>query len=206
MAEYLGPDEPWPKHSRPEAREALDEASDAGWSFRKSAGHAFGRITCPAKGSPDACIVVVFSTSGPADGSETAKAIRRGLRKCRHAPKSELADAADEERLSDATIIRRVEQLLRVANGLAERNRAMAARDEALDRADEFAFDEADRRIVDADNTAQTAWDDLGRSIEPWPPAVATDELLDDAERFVAQLTDSERRGDLHRLIDRLRP
>lgn len=205
MAEYLGPRDTWPTHSRPEARDALAEAARAGWSFRKSAGHAFGRIACPAQGTPEACMVVIFSTSGPADGSETAKAIRRGLRKCPHHAEPDAAESAEEEVLSEAAIVRRVEHLLEVVDGLEERARADERRDDALARGDDGDFDEADQRLVDADNTAQVAWDALGRPLTPWPPDVAARELLTDAERFAARIAEGALADRLRQSIERRR-
>ena len=88
-AGWTSPEEPWPNHSRPRARAALQAARKAGWWLKKSDGKAkgWGVITC---GNPDLppdqrCTTSVMSTSGSADGSETAEVINDLVRKCTHA-------------------------------------------------------------------------------------------------------------------------
>lgn len=194
MARHLGPGEAWPTHSRPEARDALEEAAAAGWHLRPSTGHTFGRLTCPHLGQPGACIVVVYSTAGPADGSETAKVIRRALRRCPHQPETSAPqhEAAGDRVFNDEQIQRRVERLLEVIVGLDRRDAADDRLDDAIARDDVEAFEEHQRQRTVADNSAQTAWAALGRPLGVWPPEERRSELLDDVERWIERVTDPE--------------
>lgn len=87
-AGWLSPTDPWDRHSRPLAQRALRDARATGWWLKKSAGRAkaWGVITCgdPALPSRERCSASVLSTSGPADGSATAKAIDAIVRQCPH--------------------------------------------------------------------------------------------------------------------------
>lgn len=88
QAGWLSPKEPWPSHSRPLARSALSRARGSGWWLRKAgrSGHLWGILTCadPAIPPEGRCTFSVLSTSGPADGSATAKVIDQHLRNCEH--------------------------------------------------------------------------------------------------------------------------
>lgn len=82
--------ERWPPHPRPLARLALAKAKAAGWVFKPSggSGHIFGSLRCrePQGLDPaEVCKVPVYSTSGPADGSTTARVIENAIRQCPHA-------------------------------------------------------------------------------------------------------------------------
>ncbi|HEY9564414.1 MAG TPA: hypothetical protein VIR30_11650, partial [Nocardioides sp.] len=114
---YLDPTEPWPGHGRPEARAALKDAAKAGWHFRPSSGHIFGTLKCSAIGQAGACTLPVFSTSGPADGSATAKKIRSMLRKCPHKTGAD-DEPVEEQSLSDAEITQSVVALVTAVDGL----------------------------------------------------------------------------------------
>lgn len=179
-----------------------------GWSFRKSSGHTFGTLKCCDLGSPGACKVVVNSTSGPADGSETAKEIRRGLRACPHTQGD--AEAADipepaKNHDSDEVLTARVERLIVAVRSLDERQTRAAEVDQAIALDDVEAFEEHSHLLTDADNVAQMALVDLGLPVDPWPPSVARNELLRQAEEFARQAADPEVRQHLADLIDQAR-
>lgn len=190
------------RHGRPLARAALSEAAAAGWHLRKSDGHPFGVIRCPAIGQPGACRVLVHSTSGPADGSETAKAIRKALRSCPHQPGAE-PEVDELDSLTDAKIERRVEGLLGAVDGLGRRMRAAAAVEDAIERDDVTAFDEENQRLVAGDNAAQVAWAGLGRPVDPWPPAIGQEELVAEIDRLVAAVDNAEVTERLRAAVER---
>lgn len=87
-AGWKSPGAQWPEHSRPEAQKALQRARRAGWWLKKSSAGAkvWGAITCSDPNLPadQRCSTIVMSTSGSADGSETARALDGFVRKCQH--------------------------------------------------------------------------------------------------------------------------
>lgn len=185
------------------AREALRDAARAGWSFRKGSDHSFGRLACCAVGQPGACKTVVYSTSGPADGSATAREIRRALRSCPHqldqeGPGLELPTMTNDEELEA-----RIERLTEAADGLSRRADAGEAAERAIERDDEEDFDEQERRFTDADNDALVAATGLGLPIEPWPPLVSRAELLGEATALMEAVSDPQARQRLSSLIQR---
>ena len=133
---YLAPGDQWPLHSRPLARAALEEARAAGWWFRPSEGHTFGRLRCmpPEQDrEKDACKVPVYSTSGPRDGSETARAIRDAVRKCGHDRDNQTSEQVDPEaaaRLAAGALV--------IVARLIDATRALLRKDRALKEADEL--------------------------------------------------------------------
>lgn len=201
---YLSPNEPWPSHPRPEARAALKEAAAAGWYFRKLSNHAFGMIKCAAMGDPGACSLQVFSTSGPFDGSETAKVIRRKLRACPHQALPDEAEVLPDQ--SDEDLERCVRALLQAAAGLDARARAAEAIDVAIEHDDVDALDAQEDARVRGDNRAQVAWAQLGRPVEPWPPAVGVEALLAEAENLTSMVTNEKAAARLLDLIEQTRP
>lgn len=206
MAEWLGPLEPWPRHPRPLARAALRDAAAAGWHLRKSNGHSFGTLKCPAKGTPGACTVVVFSTSGAADGSETAREIRKALRACPHRNDIEHAQQDAEAELSDEVIEARVRRLLEAVDGLDRRERSEAGLDQAIERDDVGAFEEHSRGLTEADNDAQIALAELGLPLDPWPPSVGRAELLEEAKDFSRRAMSPDVLQRLTAMVEQVRP
>jgi len=159
---YLGPTEAWSRHPRPQARAALEEARDAGWWFEHSErGHAFGRLRCmPPERDPDgtACKVMVLSTSGAADGSDTARVIRDAVRKCPHyltppvqPPTPEAAARRASGKLAQtAALVEAAERLVTAHNSAEE---AGALLEDALRQLDQgWATDELERRIDELGN------------------------------------------------------
>lgn len=192
---YLMPDEAWPRHPRNEAQRSLERAAAAGWSFRKLTNHAFGRIVCPAIGDPDACSVIVLSTSGPRDGSWTAKVIDDKVKRCRHGQPAEAAPFEDEDldrTRSDDELERRTTRLLEAAEGLRQRAEAEAAMEWAADEGDDATFDRQDERHGEGDIRARTAWAVLGRPFDPWPPEQGIEVLLDEADVAISGIADVE--------------
>lgn len=191
---YLAPGDQWPRHSRPQARAALEEARAAGWWFRPSAGHTFGRLRCtPPDQDPgnDACKVPVYSTSGPEDGSETSRAIRDALRKCPHhrggqVPEALTPDSAARLAAGALTLTAR---LIEAAQALLRKNQALTEADGVVEAAlgrldDKAAIDQAEvavselerlARVEDARGLAAAAGADAG---DPWPPVDGAQELF----------------------------
>ncbi|MGI8875136.1 MAG: hypothetical protein ACR2KP_12575 [Egibacteraceae bacterium] len=193
MSEWLGPEESWDVHPRPEAQKAMLEVRAAGWLFRPHRGSSaktFGRIACrrleggarPAK----LHALSVYKTSGPPDGSQTATSIRAALRSCTCAADA-VEDAptvgpveVDEGRglaaLRAITAAERlVGSLLLLLAGRHSRKRgeellelAGAALGEAEQRLDDAVRGEqqAERRETEAHELA----DSLGLGQAPWPP------------------------------------
>lgn len=86
---WVGPSEGWDTHSRPLANRALKNARAEGWWLKKSSGRAkvWGVISCGDPATVDKsqrCSKSVLSTSGPADGSETAIVIDEAVADCTH--------------------------------------------------------------------------------------------------------------------------
>lgn len=185
MAGFLGHRETWPTHSRPLAREALRHAQKAGWLFRPSEGHTFGTLKCSE--ADGACRVVVYSTSGAADGSTTAKHIKQTMRRCPHArPGSTETDSNDERsETTSAEMEWQVRRLIEAVDGLDLRALATERALAAIEAGDESALDEHERAERRGDNQALTAFDSLGKPVDPWPPEVAREELLDEAEHLL---------------------
>lgn len=206
---YLGPTEAWLRHPRPQARAALEEARDAGWWFEHSEkGHAFGRLRCmPPDRDPDgtACKVMVFSTSGAADGSETARVIRDAVRKCPHdlsplaqAPAPDTAARLASGKLAHtAALVEAAERL--IASHATAKEAGMLFED-AVRRLDQGrAADELEGRIDKLEHEsrsegyrAQVAAMRAGAA-DPWPPKDGARELvglardvLDEAQQLIA--------------------
>jgi hypothetical protein len=147
----------------------------------------------PPEQDPDneACKVPVYSTSGPEDGSETARAIRDALRKCPHDRNSQ-----GSEPLTPESAARLAAGALAVTARLIEAAQALLRKDEALNEADDLldaalgrldggeAIDVADAvvseleqlaRVEDARGLAAAAQAGAG---DPWPPADGARELF----------------------------
>lgn len=68
-------------HSNKEISSVIEFALEQGWRFRKSKGHVFGRLFCPAN-RRGACIVSVYST--PRVPHNHAEYIRKEVNNCEH--------------------------------------------------------------------------------------------------------------------------
>lgn len=193
VSEWLGPDESWDAHPRPEAQKAMLEARAAGWFLRPHRGSSaktFGRIACrrvdggarPAQQHG----LSVYKTSGPPDGSQTAASIRAALRSCTCA-----ADAAQDSPTAKPVEVdggrelaalraitaaeRLVGALLLLLAGRHSRKRAEELLDLAGAAVDDVErwFDDAVRREEQADrrdSEARELADALGLGHVPWPP------------------------------------
>jgi hypothetical protein len=192
---YLAPTDSWPRHPRPAARVALSEARAKGWWLEPVAGHAFGRLRCapPGGDSPsDACVMLVWSTSGPRDGSDTARHILDGLRKCTHdqstGPPLGPEDYADRAEVA----LDRVDAFLDAADNFhamrladEEADEAISAAIDHLDQFGDAGFERMDQWAAEADIEASRQ---RARALaaaaragvdDPWPPQLSADELLD---------------------------
>lgn len=182
---FMGADQPWPEHKSPGARRALLAAKEAGWRFRPATGHSFGTLKCPDLDDP--CRVAVYSTSGSRDGSDTAKLILRAVRGCNHGGERVEPDGSS---VDDEDLVRMVDLLLDAAAALAERSAIEARVMTAAEADDGDAFEMFGQRFVQADNDAAVRFAALGRPTEPWPPAVAAHELVNEAERCASVAVD----------------
>lgn len=230
---YLEPTAIWPRHSRPEARAALEGARAAGWWFRPSQGHIFGLLRCmPPERDPTgaACKVPIFSTSGAKDGSNTAQAIRDAVRRCPHDRDQLDAEEPNPEvaaRLAGGKLAE-IARLVDAAEGLVQKDRALQAASEMIDRAAGWLIDDSDAPVDDLErqaeelerlaNTADTVAFSAAAQVgvaDPWPPDEGASELvalaragLDDVAVLVATAAGSgdERKLGLKRdkLVSRL--
>ncbi len=66
-------------HPNKEISNAIEYALENGWNFRKSNGHIFGILYCPAN-SRSGCRLAVYST--PRNPTAHAKDILRAVDKC----------------------------------------------------------------------------------------------------------------------------
>jgi hypothetical protein len=78
-----------PRHPDKHIEAAVRYAEGLGWRVRKSKGHAWGRLLCPA-GTRDGCIISVWST--PRDPENHARHIRRDVDGCPHGAQDEAED------------------------------------------------------------------------------------------------------------------
>jgi hypothetical protein len=225
---YLRPADPWPRHSRPQAGAALEAARAAGWWFKPSGGHTFGRLRClppeHAAGS-DACKVPIYSTSGAADGSDTARVIRDALRKCPH-DRSPVAAEPDPEasgRLASGKLAK-IAALIDAAESLVAERSARREANEVIDGALRQLAEDQDAAIDHLDEAAaqlgRRAETEHGRAYsaalragagEPWPPAEGAEELAELAQRalqeamgLIVRAASSEGIGRLEAERDRL--
>jgi hypothetical protein len=131
QAAWLGPRDAWPAHSRPLAQRALKRLRVDGWYLKraKAGAKGWGTVTCadPTLYGPDMrCTTFVSSTSGPADGSETAKTLEALNQKCPHdragpaaATAGSGANPDDSDALTEAaTLIERAEHAVTAAERL----------------------------------------------------------------------------------------
>ncbi len=201
MTEWLGPGDSWTKHPRPQARTSLREAALAGWSFRKLTGHSFGMLRCGD--GPGCCRVLVYSTSGPADGSETAREIRKALRSCTHHD-AEIAGNIDGDDHADDEIEARVAALVRAIRALDARDEELAAGEQALDDDDLPNYEAHLDRVTTVENDAVMSIASIGIPVPPWPPAIGRSELFREAGRWIALVQDDSTRQRLEDILGRV--
>lgn len=203
---FLGPHDSWPRHSRPEAQAALTEARSAGWYFKPSKGHAFGRLRCrpvDVATQADSCSVPIYSTSGRSDGSETARVILSALRKCTHQIPSgvrsldplESADLARGKIVTTRRLLEAAESLLLKEDVLQD---AAIIEAEILLKLEEdwpANIDDAVSRITRLEQLAAThdgealAAAARANASDPWPPIQGARELRDRANESLAELS-----------------
>ena len=206
---YLPPTDSWPNHSRPLASAALEDARKAGWWFGPSgrSGHAFGRLRCrpPHLDEDDtACWVFVWSTSGSADGSDTARAIRDAIRKCPHKRESvdQQPDAEASSRLASgklaqvAALIESAEALLREATSRRDADEALDRALEQLEEDRNAGTGDLEQQIGDLEDLARVqqgrAYSSAlrGGAGDPWPPADGARELAELAQTGLEQASE----------------
>jgi hypothetical protein len=180
---WLGPNELWDIHPRPEAQRALQDVRDLGWSFRPASDHAFGTIKCPyAHHNDGGCTLSVLRTSGPLDGSVTANEIRRAVRRCDRLGDTDPAKANAKLRVD----LRQVDGVLEGAEKLRDSESLQQEAYEVLAEAangstaaQEIALDEAvelEEKAQVANREALVAASRFGLE-DPWPPDQGAAEL-----------------------------
>lgn len=214
---WLGPDDPWTTHPRPEAQRALREVRDLGWSFRPASGHAFGTIKCPYPHHPNGgCSLSILTSSGPLDGSVTANEIRRAERRC-----SRLGDT--DPALANAKLVvdlRQVDERLRGAERLRDYESLKVHAEEVLAAAedgDEASQEGALNEAVDLEDEAQAANTEALVAAsrfgleDPWPPDDGAIELAQAARERLNEIfegfsgePDEEAQALIHDLEERL--
>lgn len=228
MSEYLGPEETWPPHPRPEARAALAKAREAGWWFKPATGHTFGRLRCrrPAEDDPNSPShkVPIFSSSGTADGSATARKILDALRACDHHAAAGGEPAAIGLGVDPGMALWQVNDKLRVVVGLLVAAEGLVASDDSLGRAEDTetmaldlldgdpdaSIDRLDAERMDFERQAreevQRAYSAAARvgANDPWPPPERGRTLLRSAQTALAEaaqlLSSAAGAGDTARL------
>lgn len=180
---WLGPDELWDTHPRPEAQKALREVRDLGWSFRPASGHAFGTIKCPYPHHADGgCTLSVLQSSGPLDGSVTAQQMRGAMRRCARLGETDPA-VANRKLVVD---LRQVDEVLQAAERLRDSESLQKEAEEVLAEAEdgntasqEGALSEAvdlEGKAQAANMEALVAASRFGLE-DPWPPDAGAIEL-----------------------------
>lgn len=191
---WLGPDEPWDTHPRPEAQRALQDVRDLGWSFRPASGHGFGTIKCPYAHHPDGgCRLPIASTSGPLDGSVTANEIRRAVRRCHRLGDTDPAKANAKL----VTDLRQVDEVLQAAEKLKDSESLQQKADEVLAEASngnttsqDAAINEAidlEDKAQAANTTALIAASRFGLE-DPWPPDEGATDLAQAARERLDEI------------------
>lgn len=222
MGEWVGGDEPWSVHDRPEAQKALLEARAKGWQFRKLSSGGFGNLICrpleegEEAGPPNTCFVPVYSTAGDKSGAETAKIIRRNTRrKCRH--RSEQSVVADGQhdpvqtadgcldkatRLLDAakTLLARGDREAEILELIAESEVWAAEAEAALEDKISELDDELQRDLADARQLASES----AVAADPGALIGVGERLADEAEAHLA-LAKGERAAACRRRLGSVR-
>ena len=205
---YLTPGDQWPEHPGKDARKALKQARDLGWSFRPEA--HFGRIRCPYEEHDGGCELGIWGTSKDKSGSITARKIQSALRAC------EKLGGGDPEAVGETASIAldRIEILVEAAERLRDSDDLRVEVEEALE---DLNIDQSDDDILEhalwiegkADLAESDAWTAAieAEAGDPWPPGerarglaasaaerleelVATTDLSDLDPMFVQQIDD----------------
>jgi hypothetical protein len=169
-AGWKGPDERWEQHSRPRARAALYDARSQGWCLKKSTGRAkvWGIITCgdPALPLEERCSTNILSTSGSADGSETAEYINGFVGKCTH----QRTPTAVADALSDA------DALLAAAGRCLDAAQALIDAQGHRDLVEDYLA-QSDAAATEADDLIEAALaeDELAKAADLAASAAAAD-------------------------------
>lgn len=177
QAGWLGPQDVWPAHSRPLAQRALKKLRADGWCLKKAKGGAkvWGTVTCadPTLYGPEIrCTTFVSSTSGPADGSATAKALETLHQKCTHdhpvlgVTTARSANPGDSDALDEAAaLIERAEHAVTAAERLRLHGSHQQLMEDFFARA-ESDVAEAERLLESAVDHEKSAAVELGAAQE----------------------------------------
>lgn len=146
---WYGADDRWPRHTDSAFRGALDKARRAGWLFRESTGHGFGRVYCRPPSDGEYCMVTVYSTGRGREN--VARDLAKRVDHCRHLSLADSAALGGAERYLD-----RAEQLIAAAEGLLAKAAMEDRLTEALARAEEL-LDSANEHVAEFDTLVEAA-------------------------------------------------
>ncbi|MEV0731297.1 hypothetical protein [Polymorphospora sp. NPDC050346] len=171
---WYGPDDQWPRHDHPSFRNAFRVARKAGWHFRGTLGHGFGRAYCGrVDRGGEVCKVIVNST--PKDPESRVKDLLRAVRDCPHRYAGQTSQLGLAGRLLDDA-----DRLLDAAERMVAADLAARRAGDRLRRAEELVqlaeenADEFDRLLreaadfeAEARELTQAGWSEGAEIIGP---------------------------------------
>lgn len=174
----LGPDDPWPAHSKKWFRDAYEVARNYGWTCEPHSSHTgSAKLRCPS----GQCDYLVFGTG--ADGETAAKQLVKKIQRCPHAVTPRPLQKANEfmdqaERLLDAVDkIRESQEREATAGGLlfdesfASESEVYDLWREAQQLMDEAAHVLGELTVADATADAVSALSEARTLIGRTPPS-----------------------------------
>ena len=197
---WLGPGDHWPAHPRPQAQQALKRARKAGFHLRPSKDHTFGFLGCGCKDDPvQECRESVLKTSGPKDGSVTARYIDDLVRKCPHDRVAQEADHSEDPLDEINGILYRLPRFLDACDSLLKAAASFDAAQASIDEAIAGSQDEDDlvekaavleAAGLQAGHMAKSHGMQADEWADGWPPADGAREVCHRASAAHQRATD----------------
>jgi hypothetical protein len=161
--------------------------------------HDYGTIRCPADHPGEAHRVKVRGTSGDASGSDSARYIRRMLRKCRATSASVVAPVAGrdvEQLMLDAERLVTVAEDLQRSEALRGKSDVQLADAIALGQSEEAelltaAADDSDVRAQRYEFASRQEAERFGL-VSRWPPDRGSVELAEQARALLAEVRSTQ--------------